>query len=208
MTCGRTTVYPRERGGDRSWRWKCVSVMGLSPRTRGRLHHRLLAAESRGSIPANAGETSTTWCVPATRGVYPRERGGDDEGAGQRPNVQGLSPRTRGRPTGVGQSGERSGVYPRERGGDSQAPAGAVRTAGLSPRTRGRLAPQSRSAAGSGSIPANAGETRCCIPTSPTLRVYPRERGGDRWSSSARCKSTGLSPRTRGRPGSCIRHPA
>ena len=50
-------VYPRERGGDVAENRPLYSDLGLSPRTRGRPAHSVVAAQRTGSIPANAGET-------------------------------------------------------------------------------------------------------------------------------------------------------
>ena len=110
--------------------------------------------------------------------VYPRERGGTDEGirASADPALpSGLSPRARGNldaACGI-TCGRRLGpwVYPRERGGT-------------------RVASLNRE----GCNPASPGIT--WNPTARTARVYPRERGGT-WSVTGSGMLQGLSPRLR-----------
>ena len=152
--------------------------------------------------------------------VYPRERGGDQQGKPAPTLRTGLSPRTRGRrrrtdalgrfrgsipanagETGAGRRSQRDlRVYPRERGGDSPASPVSTPDWGLSPRTRGRLRVDGPERDGQGSIPANAGETLPRHLLRRSLRVYPRERGGDSLAPPLPPRCAGLSPRTRGRP--------
>ena len=133
--------------------------------------------------------------------------------------MEGLSPRTRGRPpeppvvnlvpgsipanAGETASPKRtaigSRVYPRERGGDPGHSAESRWVRGLSPRTRGRPRLRRRRLPLAGSIPANAGETSFHVRIPTSARVYPRERGGDGVLQIGEGAGAGLSPRTRGR---------
>ena len=218
---GQPRVYPRERGGDSPRYEELERDAGLSPRTRGRLDHRVQRIRVDGSIPANAGETCRCQRSSASSRVYPRERGGDGPILPQALGVEGLSPRTRGRPVATRRTGTGTGsipanagetsrslrertrwrVYPRERGGDSSSSVGSNSVLGLSPRTRGRRLRPLAGRQAPGSIPANAGETRTMPVITSMPRVYPRERGGDLAASAFCFAAAGLSPRTRGRPG-------
>ena len=134
---GELRVYPRERGGTDGWQCWWITVLGLSPRTRGNRYHDIYATAGFGSIPANAGEPFCELDHSLSLRVYPRERGGTAVGLPTGPSLSGLSPRTRGNPSTP--SSERvsrgsipanagepirshstaapSRVYPRERGG-------------------------------------------------------------------------------------------
>ena len=213
-------VYPRERGGDHPARQRLRKGAGLSPRTRGRPGVDFIYDIAKGSIPANAGETDSTRCAASRSRVYPRERGGDALTLDANARGEGLSPRTRGRPSRAlalptlrgsipANAGETSArvlrgrtqrVYPRERGGDAGQRGPAHLCAGLSPRTRGRRKPLARIRQKGGSIPANAGETARSARGLGMQGVYPRERGGDAPMMTRGVPWAGLSPRTRGRP--------
>ena len=68
--------YPRVRGGTRLFRCRDSHFLGLSPRARGNPKSQRKATESRGTIPACAGEPpkSSTYIVDSKN--YPRVRGG------------------------------------------------------------------------------------------------------------------------------------
>ena len=193
-------VYPRERGGTLIGETIGKSGAGLSPRTRGNHGGPGHEAGMQGSIPANAGEPC--WRCPGHRQlrVYPRERGGTPEWQGVIAYDQGLSPRTRGNrePWRLATAMKRSipanageprwsairhplkRVYPRERGGTHDLGLEKYDVLGLSPRTRGNLDVGTGLFSQSGSIPAYAGEPTWNMPQCPSIRVYPRERGGTR----------------------------
>src|SRR5690606_1179010 len=73
----RDRVDPRERGGDHLHTAHITASRGRSPRTRGRPVPPPRESRPVGSIPANAGETCSTWVLLAGSRVDPRERGGD-----------------------------------------------------------------------------------------------------------------------------------
>ena len=113
----RHGVYPRECGGTKG-RWiGQMTCYGLSPRVRGNPIGPVAGGAHRGSIPASAGEPSSSSSRSSDSEVYPRECGGTIGRTGQSHRALGLSPRVRGNPTSVhgGQFGR--WVYPRECGG-------------------------------------------------------------------------------------------
>ena len=69
------SVYPRERGEQRSASSFFCSASGLSPRTRGTATHRQHWIGPNRFIPANAGNSGPQLTQPAFHAVYPRERG-------------------------------------------------------------------------------------------------------------------------------------
>ena len=133
----RYWVYPRECGGAVRSTLPLHIKQGLSPRVRGSRRHNGSHRSEPRSIPASAGEPSTT--TMPTRGceVYPRECGGAFSLHHAVSRDGGLSPRVRGSPeraalgdharrsipasAGEPQNGKRGKpekkVYPRECGG-------------------------------------------------------------------------------------------
>ena len=190
---------------------------GLSPRVRGN-PPLLLLLTLLGSIPACAGEPTTSATRPTGARVYPRVCGGTDLLFEVELADEGLSPRVRGnhrqvvlRDTGEGSipacAGEpsfirsrfnRERVYPRVCGGtaafvpehyrDEVYP----RVCGGTPRRAGRRAIRPRS------IPACAGEPGLAGRTASAGRVYPRVCGGTALARNAIKPIMGLSPRVRG----------
>ncbi len=201
-------------------------IEGLSPRARGKQYALAECERDVRSIPASAGETSTTATWSTSMRVYPRERGGN--GVAEIPRIagRGLSPRARGKPfclspsvrsvrsipASAGETGSKCrtralcAVYPRERGGNSSPKSERTTDGGLSPRARGKLETHRDLSRRRGSIPASAGETYFSVSSRSFLRVYPRERGGNFESIDCGRDARGLSPRARGKPsaGSCV----
>ena len=209
VSWGRTRVYPRGRGGTGRSSIPIGQISGGTP-----------AKQSRGSIPAGAGE-------PHPKTIVQRKR-----------PIRGLSPRARGNHAGpalrVGVAGAgrpSARVYPRGRGGTWPAVIGLKRSAvanrrgnsGVYPRGRGGTVAISDPASGgkqaSGSIPAGAGEPKLILrrrhpagsipagepQTSPCppgwdVGLSPRARGNRRDAprSPSALHSAGLSPRARG----------
>ena len=211
-------VYPRPRGGTSAMYGKGDGFGGLSPPTRGNLPFAPPAAPVSRSIPAHAGEPALSERKPPPRPVYPRPRGGTEQGVAFRPQREGLSPPTRGNrrlwrhvsanrgsiPAHAGEPAPDSEsppslrVYPRPRGGTMRRDVTAVCMPGLSPPTRGNQPAPCAAAASMRSIPAHAGEPS--PPTTPraSTGVYPRPRGGTPKASSHSRNGRGLSPPTRG----------
>ena len=172
------------------------------------------------SIPAGAGETLQHLTKAEDRQVDPRGCGGDYAAQGRPSNVNGRSPRVRGRlfssaptnpeirsiPAGAGETQVHKAVIsdvwvdPRGCGGDGRTCDCFHSRQGRSPRVRGRrgrfvgLFPQSWS------IPAGAGETTLHIPSGVVQQVDPRGCGGDYAIRVAPVLHPGRSPRVRGRP--------
>ena len=93
---GVIRVYPRACGGTcsaSSWRY---SPVGLSPRVRGNLLPEPVGAQIMRSIPARAGEPTTTSSSTSARPVYPRACGGTTPPDFIAYTGLGLSPRVRG----------------------------------------------------------------------------------------------------------------
>ena len=221
----RAEVYPRARGGNHSVLLCAVRAAGLSPRARGKPWPADADDQVQRSIPARAGETRLSAYASRRARVYPRARGGNSFDASASRCSRGLSPRARGKPPTGGSSGSKAGsiparagetgrqmmprfgagVYPRARGGNRSRSVRRTTTSGLSPRARGKLARRARDKPQGGSIPARAGETLDREARGHQERVYPRARGGNRYTVPLHRQPAGLSPRARGKLArSCV----
>ena len=216
----RGGVYPRVCGGNDIVPGSSIVRKGLSPRVRGKPSTRAALNAGVGSIPACAGETSSTDSDFAAAEVYPRVCGGNGSQNFVTAAADGLSPRVRGKRAGTGlpaaskrsipacagetyqfvTAGQVNGVYPRVCGGNQHEATALVTTDGLSPRVRGKPAYRLYHAGPIRSIPACAGETRQISPPNPTKEVYPRVCGGNMLAKVWREADGGLSPRVRGKP--------
>ena len=206
--CGGTRRRPRflQRAG------------GLSPRVRGNRRGGHGRADGDGSIPACAGEPSSSSSRMIGARVYPRVCGGTVNLLSIWARTPGLSPRVRGNrrfdsandgvlgsiPACAGEPVNNvalfrdAGVYPRVCGGTNKRMAGHALCAGLSPRVRGNRLVGEAASRRDGSIPACAGEPGPAGRRTPTARVYPRVCGGTLVGAFTPENSTGLSPRVRG----------
>ena len=153
--------------------------------------------------------------------VYPRVGGGNAGAHAVNADIDGLSPRGRGKllaakppmrctrsiPAWAGETPAglytltNAAVYPRVGGGNRTDAMKRCFRIGLSPRGRGKLCQVRSSFFLSRSIPAWAGETRQGGGVSQDRRVYPRVGGGNMSSISCTLARIGLSPRGRGKPG-------
>ena len=95
-SAGYGWVYPRACGGTRVAAEKGIGRGGLSPRLRGNRFASLPSIAKVGSIPAPAGEPSSSGGAGASSGVYPRACGGTDNRLPFADSLPGLSPRLRG----------------------------------------------------------------------------------------------------------------
>ena len=175
--------------------------MGLSPRVRGKQHHRRIHPGGGGSIPACAGETQ---CIPDSGiypEVYPRVCGGNSQRRRRNINPQGLSPRVRGETSNISCWPCDSRVYPRVCGGNWNPLTVISRVKGLSPRVRGKHRHRTLPYSLLRSIPACAGETRPAPKYLATSEVYPRVCGGNHPRLPRGLCGGGLSPRVRGKRG-------
>ena len=171
-------VYPRVCGGTSSLPSHEMTPGGLSPRVRGNRSASVEALEITGSIPACAGEPSTTLLTAHGLLVYPRVCGGTHTTAASAQGANGLSPRVRGNLERIaGQyrcvgsipacAGEPAHcligislrtVYPRVCGGTRGGLTFGETDMGLSPRVRGNLYGKLKEIRNQRSIPACAGE--------------------------------------------------
>ena len=174
----RSRVYPRACGGTRLLPAPGGLDLGLSPRVRGNPRDLGRGHALRGSIPARAGEPSSSRLRGLCVWVYPRACGGTALVGSPTDTARGLSPRVRGnridvRPDrrGIGSIPARAGepgcrasfswaprVYPRACGGTHDQIPQVMRDWGLSPRVRGNLRRKRERKIPYRSIPARAGE--------------------------------------------------
>ena len=174
---------------------------------------------AKGSIPAWAGETSGGSSNDKYRTVYPRVGGGNVRRLYPVLDVEGLSPRGRGKPqptqfstpspgsipAWAGETDELNAyaspyqVYPRVGGGNRQRSRIDTPRPGLSPRGRGKLSVGYGRVSECRSIPAWAGETSSNTLTLNVSSVYPRVGGGNIFVAEYRLACVGLSPRGRGK---------
>ena len=213
-------VYPRVCGGTSCGLPLWSGEGGLSPRVRGNHKDDRHAQPHLGSIPACAGEPSTTppFGIPAR--VYPRVCGGTLRILLGVLRTIGLSPRVRGNRLRQNGGGVRKGsipacareprrtsrrqspgqVYPRVCGGTARLWAAGRAVDGLSPRVRGNRVGRHPGRARPRSIPACAGEPRAPTSRICSVSVYPRVCGGTRRQRQIARSGQGLSPRVRGNP--------
>ena len=150
-------VYPRTCGGTSHASLDPAGERGLSPHVRGNPVSTLIPENDVGSIPARAGEPTSTRRPRKRRRVYPRTCGGTQTAPWQAWLASGLSPHVRGNRVGTqarliteGSIPARAGeplqnrhdlhearVYPRTCGGTPQPGKFRERKWGLSPHVRG-----------------------------------------------------------------------
>ena len=217
--CGRPEVHPRVCGGNRVVR-RCRGLWsGPSPRVRGKRRSSVVAAAYGGSIPACAGKTRFSWGVVMVSPVHPRVCGGNIPSSVYSANLEGPSPRVRGKPmAGIGRrmvrgsipacAGETANhhddarqlpVHPRVCGGNRTRRKEYKRRYGPSPRVRGKPPYERLPESNMRSIPACAGETHSQISMRVSIWVHPRVCGGNACSCRLVFRYTGPSPRVRGK---------
>ena len=219
-TCTVMRVYPRVCGGTRGAADVTSPATGLSPRVRGNPGRVSRRRDFDGSIPACAGEPSSSPSLLVIGKVYPRVCGGTTLTYGPEHYSQGLSPRVRGNrptpttdrpnvrsipacagePAPASPPGACGWVYPRVCGGTGERGHGSSPPPGLSPRVRGNQDLLAGSAIGEGSIPACAGEPQPINQANILFQVYPRVCGGTHVFRKQSAVNEGLSPRVRGNP--------
>ena len=190
-------VYPRACGATASGHLLRSSLSGLSPRMRGNLLLYGLRIGVLRSIPAHAGQPSSSMTPTKLCRVYPRACGATCHLVSLHYTQAGLSPRMRGNlvlspqqhfpvgsiPAHAGQpvfsgSGLASaGVYPRACGATQHNVDWIQAAAGLSPRMRGNQLSLDAENPELGSIPAHAGQPMTRREKQNSSRVYPRACG-------------------------------
>ena len=191
---------------------------GLSPRVRGIRGRRRRSGRVAGSIPAGAGNPSSSPPRSTRRRVHPRGCGESEGALGGEQPFEGPSPRVRGIhlravrhppqagsiPAGAGnpQGGLKCiisiRVHPRGCGESTRLLVGTAAQKGPSPRVRGIHPDPPKPVRRKGSIPAGAGNPSRAEYSSSDHRVHPRGCGE---SVTVTCVSTnaqGPSPRVRG----------
>ena len=212
--------HPRERGDDILPGLPRPIDEGPPPRARGRLAAAGALAARRGTTPASAGTTTTTFSPLRWTRDHPRERGDDPSDAQLIEARQGPPPRARGRPA-VAEPGRRAGWttpasagttsshrtgcrarpdHPRERGDDPWTSATSCSSSGPPPRARGRHRTRRCRGGPDGTTPASAGTTRRFATRLSQGWDHPRERGDDATVALRRRRCGGPPPRARGRP--------
>ena len=213
-------VHPRVGGGAERSPSRGEAREGPSPRGRGSHMGQAPAIPDVRSIPAWAGEPSTSRGDIRRSGVHPRVGGG---AGGQRPDAdhdEGPSPRGRGshrnggchggacgsipawagEPSTVCSASRKRRVHPRVGGGATDRKTFPTTRRGPSPRGRGSHRDLSRILTEIRSIPAWAGEPDTHRPSSQPRKVHPRVGGGAGGAGSADLRGEGPSPRGRGSP--------
>ena len=156
---------------------------GLSPRVRGNPEGPFSFINSRGSIPACAGEPGT-WCTPpACPAVYPRVCGGTATINEPQGGTEGLSPRVRGNRPASTDALTLDGSIP-ACAGEPGAPTRTPREDGVYPRVCG----------GTHTVSVSVALHTWQCP------VYPRVCGGTIYRMPVVILHSGLSPRVRGNP--------
>ena len=171
--------YPRASGGTTGTARSSSARRGLSPRERGNRLGDAQRQRRAGTIPARAGEPSSTSSTSPAFRDYPRASGGTQLLLLQPNFSEGLS---------------------RASGGTTRVQRELGRDEGLSPRERGNLVGAVLRRRYEGTIPARAGEPCFSCSLSFASRDYPRASGGTASFASASFKRRGLSPRERGNP--------
>ena len=215
-----TPVYPRVCGGTHAVRAGDRIGPGLSPRVRGNPQSTSPSPDTKGSIPACAGEPYAGTSMAGQGQVYPRVCGGTRFRWRAGWGGNGLSPRVRGNhnrqpaqqdflrsiPACAGEPPRKCRrrspcpVYPRVCGGTALAAGIPPARRGLSPRVRGNPSSPVDPGAHRRSIPACAGEPQPVISLPCVSAVYPRVCGGTLPPLPTPARHTGLSPRVRGNP--------
>ena len=130
-------VYPRACGGTKANLGGARAIRGLSPRMRGNRPWRRRESCRCGSIPADAGEPTTSPGPSRPRRVYPRACGGTSGWDRSWEPFTGLSPRMRGNLRLRSSRNTCSGSIPAHAGEPPATKKRGSYETGLSPRMRG-----------------------------------------------------------------------
>ena len=179
----------------------------------------LRVAVARRIIPASAGQTTSSNQAAAPATDHPRECGANEQMPDLYNEMDGSSPRVRGKPAvyleipvldriipaSAGQTSCRNGVWeptadhPRECGANPRLRAIGPICCGSSPRVRGKLVVHQPLQAHRRIIPASAGQTGHGWRSFVVLADHPRECGANRTLSNVLLPTIGSSPRVRGK---------
>ncbi len=195
----RCAEDPRACGDDDAPDAAPSTVLGRSPRVRGRLTSAPWRRCGSRKIPARAGTTARRSSGESTTAEDPRACGDDRRPPSAAMGYPGRSPRVRGRhvlrggqlaarrkiPARAGTTGGAAREPgprredPRACGDDEGQLVGYDGQAGRSPRVRGRRQLPGAGRRGRGKIPARAGTTRCGDANAVLRKEDPRACGDD-----------------------------
>ena len=211
--------HPRARGENLLAFFFLLSLLGTSPRTRGKRCPAFPQGLLLRNIPAHAGKTQNTLLNLPRRQEHPRARGENCSHRLVGTLQPGTSPRTRGKrlnfqdkilarrniPAHAGKTFTDSTVparmseHPRARGENVVLLSAGLRLVGTSPRTRGKPRPQRRNNIHRRNIPAHAGKTFLSVFLTIYYQEHPRARGENVTIEALEYLDVGTSPRTRGK---------
>ena len=212
-------AHPRSRGENQVAGSLASGKRGSSPLTRGKPTPATSSCPRPRLIPAHAGKTScSSPSRPSTR-AHPRSRGENEHVNGDRAEVGGSSPLTRGKrrrnrirgldpgliPAHAGKTDfrprglDRGRAHPRSRGENDRRPCTDIPDQGSSPLTRGKLAQGGERVLREGLIPAHAGKTPTPTASPSTATAHPRSRGENSHTPCQSPERAGSSPLTRGK---------
>ena len=206
MGCLVRGAHPRVCGENSLIRRRRVSLVGSSPRVRGKPCAFITVAAGDGLIPACAGKTHLGFLLLRAWWAHPRVCGENRPGRPGRPGRNGSSPRVRGKPiqdfsdlfqrglipacagkTGLRLANRRfSGAHPRVCGENVSATLRVRFGAGSSPRVRGKPSMTQQRDCSPGLIPACAGKTRVASGVRVRRRAHPRVCGENIGSPTVR----------------------
>ena len=173
------------------------SIVGSSPRRRGKPSTRRRRESQSRLIPAHAGKTRHRRGSQVLAPAHPRSRGENNRATPGGEAIAGSSPLTRGKrqsddvrrargrliPAHAGKTGARSPAtaaataHPRSRGENGLGESLLNHLQGSSPLTRGKRASGANADARFGLIPAHAGKTAWRPARSSIDTAHPRSRG-------------------------------
>ena len=212
-------AHPRVCGENTSSASVIWSQRGSSPRVRGKPDPLRPPRHRRGLIPACAGKTGIVGQLEVDDGAHPRVCGENGHRWTARSRRRGSSPRVRGKHratfealAGMGLIPACAGktlrlffwsaggrAHPRVCGENARYSFCAVPRRGSSPRVRGKRRPLGQHRAARGLIPARAGKTVGVGPLRPHSVAHPRACGENSARREPSSRSTGSSPRVRGK---------
>ena len=183
-----------------------------------RTHARMVSVQSR-IIPAHAGQTAASTLPTRRRTDHPRACGANCNGVNDMPDIQGSSPRMRGKhrlqeleefrrriiPAHAGQTNEYIQAihvwtdHPRACGANSRSDSICARPTGSSPRMRGKPGVGQLGLGTPRIIPAHAGQTFCMSNFFSCGPDHPRACGANYPCSMSMPTGYGSSPRMRGK---------
>ena len=218
MTSG---AHPRVCGENWSTASRRSTASGSSPRVRGKRRDRRGQFHGLGLIPACAGKTQPAWTSTCPDRAHPRVCGENQCAVRAGMPLPGSSPRVRGKrqidgvdtdrgrliPACAGKTGSSvmtrtmMRAHPRVCGENFFSFGGVPGAVGSSPRVRGKPRGDPEQSGNGGLIPACAGKTTGRKRTRRRGAAHPRVCGENRPAAAPPRRSSGSSPRVRGKHG-------